>query len=90
MSNRFALLLFSAALGASTVAFAQDAAPADKSEPAKGEQKLVCKKERSIGSQMVKRVCRTQAQVEAEREAARQGLQTGDNRCMQGASCKGG
>jgi hypothetical protein len=90
MSNRFAQLLFTVALGAATAAFAQEEAPPAKAEAGKSEQKLVCKKERSIGSQMVKRVCRTQAQVEAEREAARQGLQTGDNRCMQGASCNGG
>jgi hypothetical protein len=90
MSSRFALLLLTVTLGAATVASAQDAPPPTKTEPAKAEQKLICKRERSIGSNMVKRVCRTEAQVEAEREAARQGLQTGDNRCMQGASCNGG
>lgn len=91
MSNRFALLAVSLAMGIATAAIAQETAPsAAPAEAPKPEQKLVCKKERSIGSQMVKRVCRTQAQIDAEREAARQGLETGDNRCVSGASCKGG
>ena len=90
MSNRLAVLAISLAMGIATAAVAQESAPSTSSEAPKPEQKLVCKKERSIGSQMVKRVCRTQAQIEAEREAARQGMETDDNRCMQGASCKGG
>ena len=91
MSKRFAFLAVSVAMAIATTAVAQETAPsAATTEAQKPEQKLVCKRERSIGSQMVKRVCRTQAQVEAEREAARQGLETNDNRCMSGASCKGG
>ena len=85
-----ALLLLSSLLATSTLVVAQDRPEPEKAAPAKAEQKLICKKERSIGSQMVKRVCRTEAQIEAEREAARQGMETDSNRCMQGASCKGG
>jgi len=90
MSNRFALLLFSVAMGVATAAAAQDSAPLAQNTPAKDSQKRICKNERAIGSQMVKRVCRTQAEMDAQREAARRGMETNDNRCMQGASCKGG
>ena len=47
------------------------AEPAKKAAPA---DKLVCKQEPVIGSNIKKRVCKPQSQIDEERDAARQGL----------------
>ena len=39
------------------------------------EESLVCTRERPLGSQMAKRVCRSKAQVAADRERARKNLE---------------
>jgi hypothetical protein len=39
---------------------------------------MVCRRERTIGSNRVTRICRTEAQMEAEREMARDELDRGD------------
>lgn len=49
-------------------------APAKVEAKAKPEEKLICTREKSTDSFMTKRVCRTQAQIDAERRGA-QGLQ---------------
>ena len=56
----------------SVSAFAADDTSAPKAEPAKPERvvKLICKLEKPIGTQMVKRTCMTPEQAEAAREAA--------------------
>ena len=49
--------------------------PADGAHvPPAAAQKLICKKEPVIGSNIPKRVCRTQAQIDAEREASRDSM----------------
>lgn len=45
------------------------AAPA---EPKDDSEKLICTREKSTDSFMSKRVCKTKAQIEAERQASRQ------------------
>jgi hypothetical protein len=46
-------------------------APAAASKPtASDDDKLICEMERPVGSNIPKRVCRTQAQIDREREAA--------------------
>jgi hypothetical protein len=47
------------------------AEPTKKTAPA---DKLVCKQEPVIGSNIKKRVCKPQSQIDEERDAARQGL----------------
>lgn len=42
--------------------------------PAADPNEQVCKVERQIGSNKLKRVCRTRAQIDAEREAAREAI----------------
>lgn len=64
--------------------------PAPVAEPAKPqvaeEGRMVCKAERTIGSNRVQRVCRTAEQVRREREAAREVL---DKRAIC-STCGGG
>jgi hypothetical protein len=64
--------------------------PAPVAEPAKQrvaeEERMVCKAERTIGSNRVQRVCRTAEQVRREREAAREAL---DKRAIC-STCGGG
>lgn len=43
-------------------------------EPAADPSEKVCKVAREIGSNKLKRVCRTRAQMDADREAAREAL----------------
>jgi hypothetical protein len=67
-------LLIAAAFG--STAFAEGSAapakePTQKSAPT---DKLVCKQEPVIGSNIKKRVCKTQSQIDEERDASRQSL----------------
>ena len=74
LAVRGAALLIAAAIG--SIAFAEDsAAPAKepKQKPAPTD-KLVCKQEPVIGSNIKRRVCKPQSQIDEERDAARQGL----------------
>ena len=41
-------------------------------------ERMVCRRERTIGSNRITRICRTEAQMEAEREMARDELDRGD------------
>ena len=71
---RCAALLIAATIG--SIAYAEESAapaaePTKKTAPA---DKLVCKQEPVIGSNIKKRVCKTQSQIDEERDAARQGL----------------
>jgi hypothetical protein len=43
-------------------------------KPASDQERMVCRAERTIGSNRVQRVCRSVAQIEREREAARSQL----------------
>jgi opacity protein-like surface antigen len=43
----------------------------DAADKKAAEEKLVCTREAQVGSIITKKVCRTAAQIEAEREAAR-------------------
>jgi hypothetical protein len=67
-------LLFAATIG--SIAFAAEPAapasePAQKPAPA---DRLVCKQEPVIGSNIKRKVCKPQSQIDEERDAARQGL----------------
>lgn len=71
---RCTALLIAAAIG--SIALAEESAapanePTKKTAPA---DKLVCKQEPVIGSNIKRRVCKSQAQIDEERDAARQGL----------------
>lgn len=55
---------------AATPAAAEAPAEAAKSD----QDEKVCKLERQLGSNKMKRVCRTRAQMEIDREAAREAL----------------
>jgi hypothetical protein len=46
--------------------------PAEKPTATAQEDKLICQTERPVGSNIPKRVCRTQAQIDREREAAQE------------------
>ncbi len=59
-----------AAQSAATPATAAEPADAAKADP----NEKVCKLERQLGSNKMKRVCRTRAQIEIDREAAREAL----------------
>lgn len=51
------------------------ATAAEPAAPAKADpNEKVCKLERQLGSNKMKRVCRTRAQMEIDREAAREAL----------------
>ena len=50
--------------------------------PSKNE--IVCRKERRTGTYLAKRVCRTRAQMEAEREAGQDTLDTLSRRTLSG------
>ena len=88
MSNRSAFVAAACtlALGFASIAGAQDApapapgtaaasdvAPVAPKAPEK-VLKLQCTLEKATGTQMLKRVCRTEAQVDADREAARRAM----------------
>ena len=47
--------------------------------------KVVCRKERRMGSNISKKVCRTQAQMEAERESGQDTLDSLSRRTLSGA-----
>lgn len=61
-----------AAQPAATPAAAEAPAATDAARPDPNEK--VCKLERQLGSNKMKRVCRTRAQIEIDREAAREAL----------------
>lgn len=90
----FSVLLLSIALASATPA--NPAAPpapvtgagSTSAQTAPDDGKLICKREKATGSKLGKRVCRTAAQIEAEREAARANLDN-SSRCMR-AECAGG
>ena len=45
-------------------------------------ERMVCRRERTIGSNRITRVCRTEAQMEAERELARDEFDRGDTQMI--------
>lgn len=53
---------------------AAETATAAAAAPAADPNEKVCKVERELGSNKLKRVCRTRAQIDAERDAARETL----------------
>lgn len=53
---------------------AAETAAAAAAAPAADPNEKVCKVERELGSNKLKRVCRTRAQIDAERDAARETL----------------
>lgn len=66
----------------STPAFAADGGSRPQNVPQAAtapddddDDKMVCTRERTIGSNRLTRVCRTEAQIRAERERAREDLQ---------------
>lgn len=76
MSRVLAIACMAIALAALPVARAEanddvSTAPvaAEKAEAADGDE-VICKRERQMGSQIPKRVCKTRRQREAEREAS--------------------
>ena len=71
----FALLLVGApAVHATDAQPTSEAAVAPAAESKADPDEKVCKVERELGSNKMKRVCRTRAQVDADREAARDAL----------------
>lgn len=80
------------AIAAAGFLLAQAAAPPPAAEPASAraekpkKPKLVCVSERSTESFIAKRVCRTPEQIEAERQAARNGADDVRDRA---SSCRG-
>lgn len=48
--------------------------PPPAAKPVSDEDRMICKAERTVGSNRVQRVCRSAAQVQREREAARSEL----------------
>jgi Spy/CpxP family protein refolding chaperone len=57
---------------ASAATLAADTAAADSAGlTQKPKKKLICKLEKPVGSQMVKRICMTEEQAQAERDSAR-------------------
>lgn len=64
---------------ASTSAIAADVASAG-SAAGKPKKKLICKLEKPVGSQMVKRICMTEEQADVQRELARRELGTPSKR----------
>lgn len=71
---------FAGAAGPASATDAQAAMPAPAATPAatppvanpvSNEERMVCRAERTIGSNRVQRVCRSVAQIERDREAAR-------------------
>ena len=71
---RGAAILIAATIG--SIAYAEESAapgaePTKKTTPA---DKLVCKQEPVIGSNIKKRVCKTRSQIDEERDAAHQSL----------------
>ena len=63
-----------AAPTAAAPAAAPAAAEAAPAAPAVDPNEQVCKVERVLGSNKMKRVCRTRAQIEVDRDAAREAL----------------
>lgn len=58
---------------------AVDTSKAPVSEETKpAEEKLVCTVERKTGSRMPTRICRTQAQIELDRERAKDAMRSGE------------
>jgi hypothetical protein len=66
----FAPAAFAAEPASPTAAATAPAAPGQSNgakAPPKPEDKLICRRETPVGSIMVKRVCKTQAQIDKER-----------------------
>lgn len=42
------------------------------------EERLICRREKTIGSNRSQRVCRTAAEIRAQREAAQESVRSGD------------
>jgi hypothetical protein len=78
-------VLFALALLVPALAFAKEGGTSDPQATDTGEQKLICKQERKIGSNRLQRVCKTAAQIEKEREMARQRMD--DQRACDMGSC---
>lgn len=76
---------FAVALMVPALALAQGEGAPDEAKTDAGEDKLICKQERKIGSNRLQRVCRTAAQIEKERELARERME--DQRACTTGSC---
>ena len=83
LRSSIAPLVVALALGCAQTPPSVDAADSDakpKSEAAKAKsdgERLICRNERPTGSHLSKRVCRTAAQIEEEREEAKRSIQRG-------------
>lgn len=77
--------LFALALLVPALALAGDGGTPDSQKTDGQEDKMVCKQERKIGSNRLQRVCKTVAQIEREREMARQRMD--DQRACTTGSC---
>lgn len=77
-----ALFLTTAIAGEQAAAPAEPAQATEAGAPKPAADEKVCTMEKSLGSNMKKRVCRTRAQYEAERERAREAL----DRTQQGSA----
>lgn len=75
---RVAIVLFGAGVGGWAVANEPDATP--PAEPAKSsdDAKLICKQEPVMGSNIKRKTCRTQKQLDEQREASK-GMMNGIN-----------
>lgn len=62
----------SAPAGSSALKAQTSATPQSKTVAADDDDKLICEMERPVGSNIPKRVCRTKAQMDREREAAQE------------------
>ena len=75
---RVALVLFGAGMGAWAVADESDPTPPAETAKSNDDGKLICKQEPVTGSNIKKKTCRTQKQLDEQREASK-GMMNGIN-----------
>lgn len=61
-----------------TQTWASEDAKLPQVEPPGRHQEVICRKERVLGTHFRRRVCRTRAQIDQDREHARRRMQEGD------------
>lgn len=77
-SLRVAIVLFGAGVGGWAVANESDPTPPVEAAKSNDDGKLICKQEPVMGSNIKKKTCRTQKQLDEQREASK-GMMDGIN-----------